>query len=150
MRRRMQIISLAAGSCLAVAAAAGGKPERLSYAEGQLIVDSFRKSLKVAFEECSDHACVKAAMNGCRSVHFFDAFYTLEGSVAFADYFVVGSARACRVIVFGDYSTDYWGACRISKRTCTDMASADAGDPARCTPTEILWQAKVCPNPLQR
>ena len=86
-------------------------------------------------------------MNGCRAVHFFDAFPTLEGSVAFVDYFVVGSARACKVIVFGDYSIDYWGGCGISKQTCTEWLR-QMQDPAKCTPTEILWQAKVCPDPL--
>jgi hypothetical protein len=98
---------------------------------------------------CADRSCLERAFGQCRAAHLATAHFTVEGTSAYLDYFVVPSAQGCSVTTLGDFSEDYWGACRIVQRDCPSIAAALSNDPDRagCGPSRVLEVRSPCELP---
>ncbi len=127
------------------------RPEpRRTWAEpGAGEIRKFHRRTGLIFSPCSDDECLTRGEKECRPSHLFRAYHTIEGTPAFMDLFVLPNGKACRVVVFGDFSRDYGGGCLVSKRTCPTVAAAtsDHGDTMGCTPNESLFEARTCQRP---
>jgi hypothetical protein len=152
MRARSLTICVSGAVAVALAAAGANAPQRFPNSKGQFIVDDIRKQFHLNFSDCDDIKCIEAAMSKCQAAHFLKGIWTLEGTAAFLDYFVVPLQKACDLVVIEDYSADYWGGCKIGRRRCPSVAAHDSNDPDRngCAAREIIWKAASCPSPLRR
>ena len=83
---------------------AAGKPDRSTNSQGQFVVDKIRKDFHLNFEDCDSLACIETALSRCRPAHFFEGYSTIEGSIDFADYFVVPAKKGCQLVVVLDGS----------------------------------------------
>jgi hypothetical protein len=94
---------------------------------------------------------MQQALSGCVPAHLLHAHSTVEGTPAFFDYFVVERQNGCRVVVFADFTADYWGRCKLRRTECPNLEAADSDDPEAngCSPVETLYEAGVCKNPYQ-
>lgn len=124
-------------------------PTRSDDSPGERVVDAFRASASIQFEECADAQCLAAAVVACRPTHRFEAHHTIEGRPAFFDHFVFATPAGCRVVVFSDYSQDYWGGCKVIRRDCESARVARGEELALegCGTNEIVYAAPSCPYP---
>ena len=88
------------------------------------------------------------ALTRCVPSHLHRAYWTIEGTPAFMDMFAVRDGPRCVVVVFADFSRDYWGGCRVARQTCpsVEAATGDNND-TLCSPQEVLFKAKTCTAP---
>jgi len=100
------------------------------------------------FEDCDSLACIETALSRCRPAHFFEGYSTIEGSIDFADYFVVPAKKGCQLVVLLDGSTDYWAGCAIRRRVCPSVAASRDDDPeGKGCSNDVIWKAPSCKHP---
>lgn len=142
-----------AGSILgAVTAAAALAADARSADEPAMVLMAvFRKEVGLTFKECTDEKCISVALRSCTPAHATSKISTVEGTPAVFDYFVVKRPQGCRLVRFSDYTRDYWCGCKVRKHVCHDLKASQSDDPERfgCSPNEVLYTAKVCPNPMR-
>ncbi len=139
--------SLLATLCLA-SATHGADPT----APAESLIRKFRKDAGVAFKECPDEACLTQALGPCTPAHLTKKISTIEGTPAVFDYFVVKPPEGCWLVTFRDYTKDYWGGCKVRKQVCPSLQAAKSDDPEGqgCSPSEVLFTARVCKQPYRR
>jgi hypothetical protein len=107
----------------------------------------------IVFSECTTRDCLDDAARGCIATHFFEGKFTVEGTPAFFDYFVVprqaAEARVCEVVLLADYSSDYWGRCSVKMRVCPTVAAVmgDSPETQGCEPIKVLSKLEPCEEP---
>lgn len=115
------------------------------------LLAEFRKVAKVQFNECADEKCIDVALGSCSPAHLLLRGDTVEGTHVTFDFFVVAQPKGCRVVKYSDFTKDYWGGCRVLRMFCPSMNAARSDDPDRlgCSPTETLYKASACKNPMK-
>ncbi|MBL8911412.1 MAG: hypothetical protein JNM17_12025 [Archangium sp.] len=109
------------------------------------ILLAFRADAGVTFGECANEDCIDdAALGACTPMHFKTTFHTIEGTPVINDYFVVGSAGECEVVVFADYTKDPWGGCRVYRQVCPTVRSYKRDTRDGCTHPVILFAVPGC------
>jgi hypothetical protein len=112
---------------------------------GRQVAADFMRAAAQEFAECRDVDCLRRAVADCRAAHFAEKYSTIEGSLVTADSLVFKEASRCQVIGFYDLTVDYWGGCRLLKRTCAtveDMRS-DNWDTRGCSQV-VMDEVKPC------
>jgi hypothetical protein len=112
---------------------------------GRQVAADFMRAAQQVFTECHDVECLRQANAVCRPAHFTEKFSTLEGSLVTVDSFVLKDGPRCSVIGFYDYTVDYWGGCRLSKRTCPSIEAmrSRSWDSEGCSQV-VLEELKPC------
>jgi hypothetical protein len=143
-------------SCVVLAVVAAspafGSDPRAATEPAVKIMAAFRKEAGVTFKECPDEKCIPAALRSCTPVHVTVKISTIEGTPAIFDHFVVKRPEGCRLVTFSDYTKDYWGGCKVRRQVCPNLKASESDDSERlgCSPSEILFTAKVCKNPTRQ
>lgn len=146
---RLRWAGLILGAVTATPALAGDP--RSASEPAVVLMTAFRKEAGVRFKECPDEKCISVALRSCSPAHAISKISTVEGTPAVFDYFVLKRPEGCRLVKFSDYTRDYWGGCKVRKHVCPDLKASQSDDPERfgCSPNEVLYTAKVCPNPMR-
>jgi hypothetical protein len=120
-------------------------PQRPAGSPGAEAVRAFAQRAQAPPAICADLECLAAAHRTCTSARFSRAYWTMEGTAAFQDFFVLQGGEGCTVVVFSDFTQDYWGGCRVAKDTCPNVeaATSDNGDTMGCS-QETLFTASPC------
>jgi hypothetical protein len=145
------MVTLLALKAAAGEAPADRSPTRAADSAGRLAAEEFRKKYGGDFARCESGECVEAALAGCRPSHLAKSFYTVEGSPAYLDYFVVPLGDGCKVVELADFSDDYWGGCKIEQRICPSFAAATRGakEGGECSRREVLFERRPCSMPAE-
>lgn len=156
-RRFLLFCLLAVVACahapLSASSATASRPVRSPTDRATAMAREILEGLEPPVVECSNRECFRKESQACRAAHLLEAFFTIEGTPAFIDYFVVGvpapGERGCRVLVLADYTRDYWGRCSLKKETCPtfEAATSEFADDRGCSPAEIVLKAEPCQMP---
>jgi len=115
---------------------------------GREAAADFIRTSQQAFSECADLECLRRAAKTCAPAHLAESFSTIEGTTAAADTFVLKKGSECSVVGFYDYTADFWGGCRLLKRTCSTVESmrSDSWDSQGCSQV-VLQRVEPCKRP---
>jgi hypothetical protein len=126
----------------------GAVPDRGPSDPGARAVGEYVRGFAGTFAACADEECLAAAHARCEPSHMHRAYWTIEGTPAFMDLFVVRDGPRCVVVTFADFSRDYWGGCRVAKQTCPSVEAATGNNnDTLCSQQEVLFKAEFCTAP---
>jgi hypothetical protein len=114
---------------------------------GREAANAFRREVAQALMECPNLECLRTASKDCRPAHFAKNIATVEGSVIPTETFVFNAGTKCSAVGFYDYTADYWGGCRLVKRTCGTVDGLHKWDEVDCSQV-VLQQIKPCDPPF--
>ena len=115
--------------------------------------EAIRKRLGVHLGKCdSERMLAMRQADGCSPCVLSSQWDTVEGTPAAREVFVFPSSDGCHVVGFFDYRGDYYGGCRLIRRSCSTVAGmfSDNSDTEGGCTQDVLETRTPCENPHPR